>query len=429
MYTKHFFATLILLLSFIAVQSSESYEGFRVEGRFLYDACGEKVILRGVSNPNIWFQQNGNPHMAEIERTGANVVRIVWDTHGKVSVLDEAINNCRAHNMIPMVELHDATGEIDKVQQCVDYWVRTDVANVLISHQNYLLVNIANEPGNGSVSAATFRSVYQQAITRMRDAGIKVPLVIDGTDWGKNINILQSEGPGLIEHDPLNNLIFSVHMWWPAMYGFSTADIERELLQSADMDLPLIVGEFSQMHGSCDDSEITTQNAIDYQKILEKCTETQTGYIAWSWFGNCNSLWDMTSDGTYENLYSWGLDVALDNQYSIKNTSVRPYSIVNGVCNPELVSVHENKHTLHVSHFPNPAQDVLILQYSLTEKSDVICKITDINGVVLKKINTKSVEVGSHEIRIDLKAYPQGIYFYSFTVNEKIIVNKFLVVK
>jgi hypothetical protein len=42
--------------------------------------CGEKVILRGVSNPNIWFEHDGLIRYREIEKTGAKVVRIVWQT-------------------------------------------------------------------------------------------------------------------------------------------------------------------------------------------------------------------------------------------------------------------------------------------------------------------------------------------------------------
>ena len=90
---------------------SQEHPGMKVIGRHLYDKCGEKVILRGVSNPNIWFEHDGFVRYREIEKTGANVVRIVWQTWGSPSALDEAIQNCINLHMIPMIELHDATGE------------------------------------------------------------------------------------------------------------------------------------------------------------------------------------------------------------------------------------------------------------------------------------------------------------------------------
>ena len=322
----------VILLTYTNI-NAQVYEGFRVKGRFLYDACGEKVILRGVSNPNIWFKKNGLPHMNEIEKTGANVVRIVWETKGKPQKLDKAITNCRSNNMIPIIELHDATGDLTKLQICIDYWLRAEIVDIIKKHEKYLLVNIANEPGVFEVTNTDFRNTYDLAVKQMRAAGIHVPLIIDGTDWGKNINIMQAEGPKLIENDPDHNLIFSVHMWWPKMYGFTEQMIIEEITESAEMNLPLIVGEFSQMHGNEDEALITSENSIPYKTIISECEKTETGYIAWSWFGNNNPNWDMTREGTFESLYGWGLEVAISDENSIKNTSIRPYSILNnGTC-------------------------------------------------------------------------------------------------
>ena len=51
-------------------------------------------------------------------------------------------------------------------------------------------------------------------IRRMRAAGIHVPLIIDASGYGQDINGLQENGPYLIEADPDRNLMFSIHMWW-----------------------------------------------------------------------------------------------------------------------------------------------------------------------------------------------------------------------
>lgn len=423
---------LFCLVFFVSAQA-EQYPGFRVNGRFLYDYCGEKVILRGVSNPNIWFEQDGKPRMAEIEKTGANVVRIVWETRGKASMLDNAISNCRAENMIPMVEVHDATGDINKVQACVDYWTREDVASVLIKHEAYLLLNIANEPGDGNVKGSKFRTVYEAAILQIRGAGIHVPLVIDGTDWGKNINILQAEGPGLIEIDPDHNLIFSVHMWWPKMYGFSEKSIVSELQQSVDMELPLIVGEFSQMHGSCEESVITTNNSIAYKTIIAECEKLQVGYIAWSWFGNCNSLWDMTKSGTFNTLYDWGLEVAVDNENSIKNTSVRPYFMKNGVCDEK--SGIDDHGTLKMNgfsspiNFPNPVKTETNINFSLSEAAMVKLTVSDPEGRIISTLINQKRDKGECNVLFDASKLSNGLYFYTLTVNGVEVTQKMIIMK
>ncbi|MDA3929155.1 MAG: cellulase family glycosylhydrolase [Prolixibacteraceae bacterium] len=425
---------LVLVFTFLVALYgfSQEYSGFKVEGRFLYDQCGEKVILRGVSNPNIWFEKNGIPRMEEIEKTGANVVRIVWETKGSSTLLDAAISNCRAQNMIPMVEVHDATGDINKVPDCVDYWTRSDVTNVLLKHEKYLLLNIANEPGNGSVSNSKFTSTYEDAISQIREAGIHVPLIIDGTDWGKNINIMQSQGPGLIEFDPDHNLIFAVHMWWPKMYGFTENDIIQELTQSANMDLPLIVGEFSQMHGNCDDYALTSNSTIEYKTIMEECQKTETGFIAWSWFGNCNYRWDMSDDGTFDGLYDWGLEVAVDNEFSIKNTSVRPYSILNNECDPTIgvgIGDYNSKGIQLEQNFPNPVKGSTTIKYSIKNQSLVRLTIYNIQGKTISQLINQKQESGTYAVEFETSILENGVYFYSLQVGNTSTTKKMVVLR
>ena len=424
------FLTLVLVLPLVL--SAQEHPGFRVIGRHLYDNCSEKVVLRGVANPNIWFQKSGLPHYTEIEQTGANAVRIVWDTTGTATQLDQAIANCIDLDMIPMIECHDATGKWSELDNVVSYWTRSDIAEVIQNHEEYLLLNIANECGNSSVSAAAFSSGYENAIEQIRFAGIHVPLVIDGTNWGQNINILQSEGPDLIDYDPDHNLIFSVHMWWPPMYGYDEDDIIDEIAQSVSMGLPIIVGEFSQMHGGCSD-ELTGTNAIPYLTIIEQCHLNQVGYIAWSWFGNCNNLWDMTTNGTYATLYDWGEEVAVTSEYSIKNTSVRPYSIVHdGECNPD--AVKNDKYLANTEGFelaqsyPNPFSTGTHIKYNVFAAGDIILDIYDINGRKISTLVNEKKSAGSYSAywngSDDSGATAgSGIYLYhlTFIKNNRII--------
>jgi len=406
---------LSVLLINATLVNSQSHPGLRINGRHLYDKCGERVILRGVSNPNIWFDKTGATQYPEIEQTGANVVRIVWQINGSSTDLDAAITNCIAQNMIPMVELHDATGDWSKLQDCIDYWISEDVVSVIQENEEYLLVNIANECGGYSVTNNQFTTGYTNAITSMRAAGIHVPLIIDGTDWGKNIDILQSQGPGLIEADPDHNLLFSIHMWWPEMYGYTESDIVDEIAQSVNMGLPLIVGEFSQMHGECTTNAITDQNSIEYTTIIRECQENAVGYIAWSWFGNCNPFWDMTTSGTYATLYDWGLEVAVTDDNSIQNTSVRPYNIVNGICNP---SGNEQPESVNESftlqqNYPNPFGESTTIHYSLGQYSYIMLSVyNNLGEEILTLVNSKQ-SPGDHSLTIDGRDLAPGIYTYS----------------
>jgi len=292
----------------------------------LYDPNGDKVMLRGVNEMFIWSGSDltGEKTFPEIAKTGANVVRIAWlssveNPNGSAANLDAVITNCVKNGLIPMPELHGATGDWSKLQQQVDYWVSPEVVQVLKKHEAYLLLNIANEAGDRNVTDRQFREGYEQAVSRIRKAGIRCPLVVDGANWGQSIDILQANGPYLIGKDPLQNLLFSVHMWWTAPDG-ATERIKNELRESVEQELPLIVGEFAPMGVGC-------ARSIDYKTIMEQCQQYSIGWMAWSWGlvdnGDCK-LMDMTSDtrkAQYEGLEAWGKEVAVTDKFSIKNTA------------------------------------------------------------------------------------------------------------
>lgn len=305
---------------------------FRVQGRFLYDRCGEKVLLRGVNEMVVWTpNKSGMPALAEIAKTGANVVRIVWTSEGSAAELDTAIENAVAQQLIPLVEHHGATGKLEDVPTVVSYWTQADVVQVLLKHQQHLLLNIANEAGDDKVTAEAFESTYKSAIAAIRAQGVKVPLIIDAPSWGQDIDRLQASGPVLLAADPLQNLMFSVHMWWNDPEG---ARVKQELQQSADMGLPLLVGEFAQ-HAvyQCD------QSPFAYSVLLDEAQTLEVGWLVWSWGAvqnnDCKGMgpFDMTLDGNFGNWTGkWASDVAVDHPHSLKNSAVRPKSMLSGSC-------------------------------------------------------------------------------------------------
>ena len=153
-----------------------SKPGFYVDGRFLHDPCGTKITLRGINKMNVWTDRAG-ASFAEIAKTGANCVRIVWlvtdsDTKQptKAADLDNLITKCVARQMIPIVEVHDATGDWSKLGAMVDYWKRPDIVAVIKKHERYLLVNIANECGDDQVeddhSFSTARAIRATTTNR-----------------------------------------------------------------------------------------------------------------------------------------------------------------------------------------------------------------------------------------------------------------------
>jgi mannan endo-1,4-beta-mannosidase len=91
-----------------------------VSGRYLYAPNGERVILRGINEMSVVTDPTGEKTLPEIAKTGANVVRLMWMRWGGGGAkLDTLLKNCIASKMLPMLELHDATGKWEMLDSCV----------------------------------------------------------------------------------------------------------------------------------------------------------------------------------------------------------------------------------------------------------------------------------------------------------------------
>ena len=274
-------------------------------------------------------------------------MRIVWAITSNlqaggpatsIATLDSLIKNAKANHLIPMIELHDATGDWGRLDELVTYWTQPAVVRILQKHKAYLLVNVGNEVGNDTVSQADFVAGVTDVVQRLRAAGIHTPLVIDAPDWGKNLGMLNSTAAALLAADPEGNLLFSVHLYWSLSCGADAAFIRSNLQGAVDLDYPLVVGEFAQYGGyPCSNpaaSMCSPAGEIDYRVILAVCHELQLGWYAWEWGpGNdfndplC-AVMDMTPDRLFADLKpGWAHEVVVSSPFSIRQTSVTPDSI------------------------------------------------------------------------------------------------------
>lgn len=316
--------SLSLLMVAPGARADEPGATMSVEGKTLRDRFGEPVVLRGANAMIVYWDRPGTVTYPEVAETGANCCRIFWTVEADATPeeLDATLANCRAQRMIPMPSLWDATGKWDQLETCVDYWCRPEIVAVLKKHEDVLLLNIANEAGDGAVTDDEFRAAYASAIRKLRDAGLRMPLVIDAANWGRGERYLLDHGPFLLDQDPDRNLIFSWHPWDAEQ---PEARYEEAFRASIERDLCLIVGEFSHL-------DVFYKQPIDYDAILRLAHEHEIGWLAWVWWccegdGDGHSI---TTDKTFGrwNNDPWGRRVVLDHPFGIKNTARRPRSIL-----------------------------------------------------------------------------------------------------
>ena len=225
-----------------AVSCTTVADGFYTNGGRLYDACGSEFVMRGVNNPHIWFDP-GNQYLAyqaldTIAGYGTNTIRVVWETSGDATLLAQVLYRIVELDMVPSVELHDATGSSSDsdLQQMAQYYTQADVAQVMQDFRQYVLINIANE-----WSGSNFSSAYQTAISTIRSAGLTHTLVIDANSWGQNAQAIFDGHAALTAADPESNLLFDVHMY--GEYS-STTTVDSVLDQMRSSNIPIVVGQF-----------------------------------------------------------------------------------------------------------------------------------------------------------------------------------------
>ncbi|MER0439273.1 cellulase family glycosylhydrolase [Emticicia sp. W12TSBA100-4] len=327
-----------------------------MQGKDLYDANRQKFIIRGVNYPVMddWGFP-ANDLITEIEKSGANTVRLQWyKTYGNPTRpavsntdLDNLLTKCKTNQMIPVLELHDLTCAEDANlinTQLISWWTDPAIVTILNKHKKYLIINLANEVGRyrwagySTASLNNWKNAYKAAITSIRNANLKMPIMIDSPDCGTDLRAVVDAGQELIDHDPEHNILFSVHAYWA---GYNT---NTDLTNAINANLPFIVGEVankqdesvngatSYCHYNIDgtnDAPNNPTNGFQYQNLLTTLKTNNIGWLAWAWVRDGCSARNMTNNsqaapyGGYNTLTTFGQNIVNNATYGIKNTATR----------------------------------------------------------------------------------------------------------
>lgn len=320
----------IIRIGFVLASLGANAQGFTTNNTNgnLIDANGNNFIMKGMNVAMAYWINDVSGSIDDVRNnTNSNCVRIVVQTYNSDASWQNVVVSCIKNNMIPMVELHDVTGNTDpaRLKAMGEFWAskasffnNTNFNGVNI--KKHILVNLANEWGTydlGMQKNTAWRDAVINAIKPMRDAGITTTIVVDAVAYGQDIDNayhIRTYGKDIQRADnaslggPANstskaNILFSIHMycqWSKVANSISTLGT----IKSAG--LPIIVGEFGYQHPTGGTGSSICD--IDEQLIINTCQTYGIGWLAWSQKGNGNGVefLDLCNDWACTSLSGWG---------------------------------------------------------------------------------------------------------------------------
>lgn len=136
-----------------AQSPSDVATGLHISDGRLLEGNGNDFIMRGVNHAHTWYPGE-TQSLADIKALGANTVRVVlsdgyrWTKNSPAEVAG-IVAQCKANRLICVLEVHDTTGygedsAAGTLDQAADYWI--GLKDVLAGEENYVIINIGNEP-------------------------------------------------------------------------------------------------------------------------------------------------------------------------------------------------------------------------------------------------------------------------------------------
>ncbi|MFF4273652.1 cellulase family glycosylhydrolase [Streptomyces sp. NPDC001536] len=276
--------------------------GLHISDGRLLEGNGNDFVMRGVNHAHTWYP-NETQSLADVKALGANTVRVVladghrWTANSAADVAN-VVSQCKANKLICVLEVHDTTGYGEEaaagtLDQAADYWI--GLKNVLAGQENYVIINIGNEPW-GNTDPAGWTAPTIAAVKKLRAAGFEHTIMVDAPNWGQDWQgVMRANAQSVYAADTTGNLIFSIHMY--SVFD-TAAEITDYLNAFVTAELPLVIGEFGGPADQWGDPDEDT--------MLATAEQLDLGYLAWSWSGNTDPVLDLSIGFDPSRLSAWG---------------------------------------------------------------------------------------------------------------------------
>lgn len=417
----------LLLALFVGATTVRAQLGttISVQDNLILGPCGDTLLLRGVNYaPFNWGWSPNQLFIDEIALSGSNCVRLPWyripaqgtpqTTYGDLANLDSALSKCIQYQLIPILELHDLTCQNDTTALLAasNWYLEPALLALIDKYKHSIILNVANEAlyvnwtGNPAAAEATFVRTYSEIVTNFRNANVTVPIMIDGPDCGSNLDVLASSGPTMQANDPAHNLIFSAHAYWYAFANNDSTTMAAKVDNAIASGIPFILGEVANLQ----DDQVLCQYTLNYSALLQILQVRNIGWLAWSWDNDGCADRQITTNGSFSSLSTYGNDILYNIDYGIYNFAPArsAYLFNGGFCNP-VIGVAASQPENDIRLIPNPSNGQFEIDLG-NPVSKVRVEILNTSGQMIQVIEVNE----SSKIRMEFEGTP-GIYLVRLT--------------
>lgn len=419
----------LFFLSFISILHAQVGVTIYVDGNKIMGPCGDELILKGVNYaPYNWGYSPSQLRISQIAMTGANCIRLPWYASGSPTLytdyvmLDSALSKCIQNDIIPILELHDETCQNDSADiiSLATWFTSPNMLTLINKYKHSLIINIANEAlyvnwtANPVAARQRFKNTYIAAIDIIRDAGVTVPIMVDGPDCGTNLDVLASIGNDIQLADAVNNTIFSAHAYWYAFASNDSTTMSAKINNAITSGIPFVFGEIANYQ----DDATLCQYDLEYEALLKICEARNIGWIAWSWDNDGCSSRQMSTDGAFANLSTYGNDIVNNTEYGmLTNIEAKSEYLVNNGCAPNS-AIDETDNQLII--YPNPTKDAFSIRTELVFNQIIV---QDISGKTITQFQPNTNNV------YQLNNLQNGIYLINLLTDKKVKTQKIIINK
>jgi mannan endo-1,4-beta-mannosidase len=266
----------------------------RVDGRYVVDTCGNRLVMRGVEQVfGLGIDVGGSfaTLVDEIAKSGANAVRVLPNLEQlSVADVDAILTRIVSHRMVIFLSPGDRS-----------WFARDDVQEMLARHQQWLIVDAFQEPNYDD--RTRWQADAIAAIQTVRQEGYTVPITVLANQYGRDLPSLLMHGADVVAADDLGNTIlgwqayWGVGGWYQGEYGLTLGEAVQTAAEQA---FPIQAG----IDGFADPGE-----AMDYVGTMAESQRSALGWLWWDWYNPFGPSNNLTNDGTASNLTTLGANV------------------------------------------------------------------------------------------------------------------------